>query len=154
MATISNDRELREALDGLSAPLQRIIGARFTENVIGLCTDDRISRAVQTALNPHASDAEVQDAYAAAKGYAVKTYTACGRDTDWLAQADHFVAASAAAALTPPQRLADKVNPAWKAAMQARMARNCAMIEEAEGEEETEAERQYRIAAESVREPV
>lgn len=150
MASISNDRELREALNELSAPLQRIIGARFTQNVLGLSMDDRISRAVATALNPDASDAEVQDAYAAAKGYAAKTYTACGRDTDWLAQADHFVAASVVAALTPSERLAEKVTPAWKAAVQARMARNCAMMVEDEGEEDTEAERQYRIVADII----
>ena len=70
----------------------------------------------------------------------------CGKDTDWLAQADHFVAASAAAALTPADQLAAKTNPAWKAAMQARMAKNCEMMETDEGEAQSEAERQYHIA--------
>ena len=42
------------------------------------------------------------------------------------------------------------INAAWKAAMQARMAKNCEMMEENEGEVETEAERQYRIAGENL----
>ena len=83
----------------------------------------------------------------AAKSYAVKTYTECGKDTDWLKQADHFVAAAVAAALTPPDQLAAKTNPAWKAAVQARMAKNCELMEKDEGEEETESDRQYKIAS-------
>ena len=150
MATISNDQDLRAALNGLSAPQRRIIGAKFTEHVIGLCKDGRVTRAVQTAANPDANDADLQDAYRTAKSYAAKTYAACGKDTDWLAQADHFVAASAAASLTPPSQLAEKVNVAWKAAVQARMARNCEMMEQDEGEAQTEAEYQYRIADENL----
>lgn len=149
MARISNDHELRNLLSGLSAKQQRIIGAKFTKSVIGLCREERVSRAVETARRPDASDAELQDAYRAAKSYATTTYTACGKDTDWLAQADHFVAASAAAALTPADQLAEKANPAWKAAMQARMAKNCEMMEMDEGDAQSEAERQYRIANES-----
>jgi hypothetical protein len=150
MATISNDHDLREALNELSADQRRILGARFAKAVVHLCRDDRVVRAIETAINPSASDAELTDAYKAAKAYATKTYTACGRDTDWLAQADHFVAASAAAALTPPAQLPEKINPAWKAAMQARMAKNCEMMEVDEGETESEADRQYGIASESL----
>jgi hypothetical protein len=60
------------------------------------------------------------------------------------------VAASAAAALAPSARDDAKTNPAWKAAVQARMAKNCEMMEEKEGETDTEAERQYRIANQSL----
>jgi hypothetical protein len=148
MTAIMNDHDLRDALNRLPAARQRIAGAKFTGSVIHLCKDERVARAIQAAQNPGASDAELQDAYKAAKGYAIKTYTACGRDTDWLAQADHFVAASAASALTPADQLGEGSNPAWKAAMQARMAKDCEMVEGAEGETETEAERQYRIAGE------
>jgi len=148
MAEISNDRDLRDALNALSPIRQRILGAKFAENVVHLCKDDRVTRSLATAQNPDASDTELQDAYKAAKSYATQTYTACGTDTDWLAQADHFVAASAAAALTPADQLSAKTNPAWKAAVQARMSKNCEIMEEDEGEMETEAERQYRIAGE------
>jgi len=150
MPAISNDHELRDALNRLAEARQRFIGATFTKNVIHLCKDGRVQRAVETALNPDASDAELQDAFKAAKSYAAKTYTACGKDTDWLAQADHFVAAAAAAALTPAAQVTERTNPAWRAAVQARMAQNCAMMEEDEGEIETEAQRQYRIANENL----
>jgi hypothetical protein len=146
MPKISNDHELRVALDGLTAEQQRIFGARFARGVLHLCDDGRVKRAVETALDPEATEAELADAYRAAKAYATKTYTDCGKDTDWLAQAAHFVAASAAAALTPPALLPEKTNPAWKAAVQARMAKNCEIMEVDEGEAESESDRQYRIA--------
>jgi hypothetical protein len=150
MATISNDHDLRNLLDGLSDQEQRIVGARFAWNVIHLCRDDRVRRAAQTALDPGADDTAREDALRAARAHATKTYTDCGKDTDWLAQADHFVAAAVAAALTPQDELPGKMRPAWKAAVQARMAKNCEMMEQDEGEAEGEAERQYRIASESV----
>lgn len=150
MATISNDHELRDALNALSSQQQRIMGARFAMGVMHLGKDERVRHAAETAQRADASEAELEDALRAAKSYATKTYTDCGKDTDWLAQADHFVAASAAAALMPPSQLPEKTNPAWKAAVQARMAKNCEMMEEEEGEAESEAERQYRIANDSL----
>jgi hypothetical protein len=144
MAKITNDHELRAALAGLSADRQRILGAQFVKSVIGFNRDERVARAVETALKAEASPAELEDAYKAAKGYATKTYTDCGKDTNWLAQADHFVAAAAAAALTLDS--AERQNRAWKAAVQARMAVNCAQMEDAQPELEQEALRQYRIA--------
>ena len=150
MATISNDHDLRDALNGLAGEQRRVMGARFAESVMHLCKDERVKRAAQTAQRLDASEAELDDAFRAAKAYATKTYTDCGKDTDWLAQADHFVAAAVAAALTPESQRMDKVNPAWKAAVQARMAKNCETMEEDEGEEENETDRQYRIAAENL----
>ena len=150
MPKISNDHELREAIDKLSAPQQRRLGASFAKDVLHLCRDERVVRAVETALDTRASQAELEDAYRAAKAYATKTYTACGKDTDWLAQADHFVAASAVAALTPPNLASGTANAAWKAAVQARMAKNCEMVETDQGDTESTAERQYRIASEAL----
>jgi len=144
MAKIRNDHELRAALAGLSADRQRALGAQFAKSVIALNRDERVARAVETALNIEASPAELEDALRAAKGYATKTYTDCGKDTDWLAQADHFVAAATAAALS--QEAGDRQSRAWKAAVQARMAVNCAQMEETEGEEGSEADRQYSAA--------
>jgi hypothetical protein len=144
MAKISNDQELRAALAGLSADRQRVIGAQFVKNVIALNSDDRVARAVETALNIESSPEELDDAYRVAKGHATRTYTDCGKDTDWLAQADHFVAAATAAALT--QEPDEHRNRAWKAAVQARMAVNCAQMEDEDGELQDEAGHQYRIA--------
>jgi hypothetical protein len=146
MAKITNDHDLRAAVDGLSADRQRVLGARFAYSVIALNRDERVTRAVETALNLEASPAQLEDAFRAAKAYATKTYTDCGKDTDWLAQADHFVAATAAAALAPDSPAAERQNRAWKAAVQARMAVNCAQMEEDEGDYEGEPQRQYRIA--------
>jgi hypothetical protein len=144
MAKISNDHELRSALGELSPDRQRVLGAQFVKGVIALNRDERVARAVETALDIEASPTELEDALRAAKGYATKTYTDCGKDTDWLAQADHFVAAAAAAALS--QEAGDRPNRAWKAAVQARMAVNCAQMEDEQGRWEDEPERQYRIA--------
>ena len=43
--------------------------------------------------------------------------------------------------------LAPGTGPAWKAAIQARMAQNCLMMEDDNSEAENEALRQYRITA-------
>lgn len=144
MAKLSNDHDLRAALAGLSPDRQRVLGAQFVQSVIALNRDERVARAVETALNIEASPAELEDAFKAAKGYATRTYADCGKDTDWLAQADHFVAAAAAAALT--SEATERQSRAWKAAVQARMAVNCAQMEDEQGELEGEAGRQYRIA--------
>lgn len=97
-------------------------------------------------MRADSSPGEIEDAFRAAKAYATKTYTDCGKDTDWLAQADHFVAAAAAAALTPDALVAEKHNRAWKAAVQARMAVNCELIELDEVPDQSEADHQYAIA--------
>jgi hypothetical protein len=147
MTAIANDQQLRAWLDALSEAHQRRIGLRFVESVIHLCQDERVKRAIATGQREDASPEELEDAYRAAKAWATKTYTDCGKETDWPAQADHFVAAAAAAALTPDALLTGKTNRAWKAAVQARMASNCEAVEAESASAEGEIERQYRIAA-------
>jgi hypothetical protein len=148
MPTINTDQDLRSLLHKLPADQQRIIGARFAQSVQHLSRDERVNRAIDTALRADATPGELEDAYRAAKAYATKTYTDCGKDTDWLAQADHFVAAAVAAALTPENLLADKTNRAWKAAMQARMANNCELVESDADTQGDAVQRQYTIADE------
>lgn len=148
MASISNDRDMREVLNALPEIEQRILGARFAESVAQWSRDERIRRAIETALRPEASASELEDAYRTAKSYATKTYTDCGKDTDWLGQADHFVAGAAAAALTPESLISEKQNRAWKAAVQARMAVNCAMMEGETSDLVNEAEQQYLLVNE------
>lgn len=148
MAAIDNDQDLRAALNAISADQQRRLGCGFAEHVATLGQDERVRRAIATGQREEATPAELEDAFRAAKTYAVKSYTDCGKDTDWLAQADHFVAAAAAAALTPDALATDKQNRAWKAAVQARMAVNCAMMVDERASEASEAEAQYAIARE------
>ncbi|WP_462320048.1 hypothetical protein [Halochromatium sp.] len=147
MATISNDKQLRDLLDRLSVEQQRLIGLRFAQSLAHLSRDERVKRAIETGLRTDVSEPELEDAYRAAKAWSTKTYTDCGKDTDWLAQADHFVAAAVAAALTPDNMLPDKkTNRAWKAAMHARMANNCELVEGEGNAHLDEVQRQYEIA--------
>ncbi|MBP8290893.1 MAG: hypothetical protein KAX51_14020 [Chromatiaceae bacterium] len=147
MTQIANDQQLRAALNALTPKEQRLMGARFAGSVMHLCLNDGVRRAGQLALDPDADPTSLDDAVKTAKSHTVKTYTDCGKDTNWLEQADHFVAAALVAALTPADQLAAQSNPAWKAAVQARMAKNCEIMVEEEGEDETESDRQYRIAS-------
>lgn len=146
MHTISNDRALRQALDRLSLEEQRMLGGRFVNRVAHLCEDARVRFAVSLAMDPASSPAERDEAFRGARAYAVKTYTECGKDTNWLAQAAHFVAIAAAVCLTPEGQAPNDGNLAWKAAMQARMARNCELIEHQDGVEHEEPAHQYQLA--------
>ncbi|MBK1617156.1 hypothetical protein U5801_13385 [Lamprobacter modestohalophilus] len=149
MATISNDKALRDLLEQLSVEQQRLLGLRFAQSLIHLSRDERVKRAIEIGLRPDASESELEDAYRGAKAWSTKTYTDCGKDTDWLAQGDHFVAAAVAAALTPDSMLPDnKTNRAWKAAMHARMANNCELVEGEGNAHLDEVKRQYEIAGE------
>jgi hypothetical protein len=142
---ITNDQQLREALNNLSPQQQRELGGRYVSNVSHLSKDSRISRALEAAAREEISSQELEETYKSVKTFATQSYTACGRDADWAAQAEHFVAAAAAASLAP-QETGEQSSTAWKAAMQARMAKNCEMILNDAGEIDNEALKQYRIA--------
>lgn len=148
MATIDNDQDLRAALNRLNSDQQRQLGCRFAQQVMNLSGDERVNRAINTGLMDRVSPGELEDAFKVARAYAVKTYTDCGKDTDWMAQADHFVAAAAAAALTPDELMTERRNRAWKAAVQARMAVSCAMMEDDLADESNTARQQYALTAE------
>jgi hypothetical protein len=143
---ITNDQGLRQALNGLNAAQQRELGGLFVASVSHLSDDPRISRAVAAAAKTDISSQELEETYKSVKAFATQSYTACGRDADWAAQAEHFVAAAATASLAPEDQAGEKGNNAWKAAMQARMAKNCEMILKDEGTIANEAEKQYALA--------
>jgi hypothetical protein len=113
--------------------------------VSALVDNPRLMNALKVALLPESSDEELKDAYKVAKSIATTTYTACGRDADWGLQAEHFIAAACAAALTPDALTSENLNIAWKAAIHCRMAKNCLLIESDSIEVEGEADRQYRL---------
>ena len=146
MATITNDHQLRELINGLDSNRQRMLGGRFAQSVIGITSNSRLQRAAEAASRSDSTEEDIAEALKSARGVANDTYTACGRDADWLAQAEHFVARACAAALSPPEQLGSAGNPAWKAAMYARMAKNCQMIETGQAETDNEAQRQYQVA--------
>ncbi|MGD8911988.1 MAG: hypothetical protein PVI97_14845 [Candidatus Thiodiazotropha sp.] len=141
---IINDQDLREAISGLSPAEQRALAGKFVANVGHLSQDPRISHAIDVTANPNISQAELEEAHKTMKAFATQTYTACGSDADWAAQAEHFVAAAAAASLSSDDQ--SSARGAWKAAMQARMAKNCEMILNDDGGVANESEKQYQIA--------
>ena len=141
--SIANDQSLRNAISQLTPAQQRELAGQYVANVGHLSSDARVARAIEAAVTPTLSQQEMEEAYKAVKAFATQTYTACGRDADWAAQAEHFVAAAATASLSPED--SGDAKTAWKAAMQARMAKNCEMILNDEGGLANESEKQYRL---------
>ena len=139
---ISNDKDFKAALAGLSTAQQRQVAARFVQRVFPLSGDTRIKAALDTAGRAGIADAELALASQAANSARVESFTRCGKETDWSAQAGHFVARAAVACVKPA---AAGDNLAWEAAMQARMARTCQTVADGAGTDNREAEEQYRI---------
>jgi len=144
MPNINNDQELRASLDRLSIKDQRAVGLLFAASIKLPGMDSGLKQALELALDSDGGENEREMAYKMAKSVATRTYTACGRDTDWEAQAEHFIAAACSAALIP-ERHTTAANPAWKAAIQSRMANNCLMMQDESSELSNEAQKQYEI---------
>jgi hypothetical protein len=140
---ITNDQSFRDAINQLKPDQQRELAGRFVASVAHLSSDPRIARAINATSDSSLSAQETEEVYKAVKAFATQTYTACGQDADWGAQAEHFVAAAAAAALSLEDD--QQAKSAWKTAMQARMAKNCEMILKDEGGLANEAENQYKL---------
>ncbi|HXK57974.1 MAG TPA: hypothetical protein PLZ16_15145, partial [Gammaproteobacteria bacterium] len=121
MPNITNDQELRAALDSLPIEHQRTVGVLFAAAVELPGMDRELQQALELAQQSDTDEHVQEMAYKTAKSVATRTYTACGQDTDWETQAEHFIAAACSAALIP-ERLTSGANPAWRAAIQSRMA--------------------------------
>ena len=143
MATISNDREFRAALEKLDATQQRVVAARFVDSVLPLCMDERIARAMAVAADSNASTAALAEALKTAKAATIDCHTRCGSEGDWEAQAGYFVARAAIAALTPLGQMPG--GSAWQAAMSSRMAQTSKSIASGEVASGQESEQQYRM---------
>ena len=146
--TIRCDADFKAVLNNLPAPAQRRVAARFVESVAALCHDPRVTAATNAARRLDISDAELTAAFHAVKTACVDSYTQCGHEADWRAQAGHFVAKAAETCVMPDARARDI---GWNAAMQARMARTCEAISTGQGTENREAEQQYRILEEFIK---
>jgi hypothetical protein len=146
MTRIPSDTEFRKALDGLDAAQQRQVAARFVENVIALCSDERIARVIAVAGNSDASDSALAEALKTARAATFDCHTRCGSEGDWAEQAGYFVARAATAALTPPGQMPS--GPAWQAALSCRMAKTSKSIVTGDDTVGQEAEQQYRILSE------
>ena len=143
--TISNDSEFKAALSFLSGATRRLVAACFAENVLSLSTDARVKGAIYSAKRTDITDAELAAAFQSAKAASIESFTRCGHECNWNDQAGHFVAEAGLACVQPAE---PGGNPAWDAAMQARMARTCETIAVGQGTDNAEAAAQYRILAE------
>ncbi len=146
MTTIHSDTEFKAALSQLTLAQQRQLGKRFIEHVIELSDNPSVNGAVTfITTNGQPTDEEIAAGYKAAKTAAIDSYTLCGHEGDWGRQAGHFVAAAAAACLTPEPHAGQGGRVAWSTAMNARMARVCAKIADGQGADDTEVKKQYEI---------
>ena len=140
--TIHNDSEFKAALSGLDPTRQRRAAARFVERVLDLSGDVRVRAAVEAAQRGDLAEAEREVLSQAVNTARVESFTQCGREADWGAQAGHFVAKAAVSCVKAP--VAGE-SIAWDAAMHARMARTCQSVAKGVGTETREAEAQYAI---------
>lgn len=146
MNDITNQTQFRQALDKLDATRQRLVAARFVEQVLPLCEDARVTRAVAVAADPTASASDLADALRTVRTAAVDSHTRCGSEGDWADSTGYFVARAAVAALTPKDQMPG--GPAWQAAMSSRMARTSESIATGTDVTEQTALTQYRILSE------
>jgi hypothetical protein len=143
--TINDDSGFKTALNNLFRDDRRLVAARFAENVLALSNDARLKPAIIVAKQAKINDEELDAAYQAVKAARVDSFTRCGTECDWNSQAGHFVSEAVLECVRPPE---PGRNPAWEAAMHARMARTSEGIASGKGTDNSEAEAQYRILSE------
>ncbi|CAK0748601.1 hypothetical protein CCP4SC76_1960008 [Gammaproteobacteria bacterium] len=107
--------------------------------------DHRVRRALEVIKRPDRGDGEMRDAFHDARAHVVETYSVCGKEFDFPEQASHFVATALAEALNPVDQIGNNLNIAWRAAMQARIAKDFELMEQGAGDVDSESERQYRL---------
>ena len=146
---ITNNSEFKKALTGISGASQRLIAARFAQNVLELCQNFRVKSAIDTALRFDITDEELNAARKQAHAAHIDSYTQCGHECNWNSQAGHYVAE---AALDCFKAVEIGGNLAWDAAMHARMARTCRAVADDFGTDNSEGAAQYHILAEFLKE--
>lgn len=145
MTTIQSDAEFKTALSRLSTQQQRAVGRLFIQNVIALSDNPRVRKLVDADDLAELPDDDISERFKTAKAAAIESYTLCGHEGDWLKQASHFVAAAAAACLTPSEQAAQCGDLAWSTAMNARMARVCEAVALGRTMDDSESAKQYAL---------
>ncbi|MBT3197778.1 MAG: hypothetical protein HN842_10650 [Gammaproteobacteria bacterium] len=140
---ISNDSQFREILGELGLQEQRRVAALFVDNVLPLSDDQRLLQIV-TSLKEGLPEEALSAPFKEAKATSLEAHTRCGTEGDWDEQAAYFVARATQASVEPQLRSGGK-NPAWRAAMQSRMARTCLASESDEDSHNSETTAQYII---------
>jgi len=146
MTEIRNDIEFRQKIESLPLARQRLLAARFVENVLPFSSDERVARVVKIAADPQVSADELATALRTAKAAVIDSHARCGAECDWKDQAGYFVARAVAAAVSPEGQMAG--GPAWQAAMSSRMAATCRSIDSTEDNAGQTRMQQYRILSE------
>jgi len=148
MSTIIDEATFKTTLHTLPRQQQRLLAALFIQEAVSRLTQDsRILHGLRTLQTPGADDELINSAYKSVKSASVDTFTRCGNETDWLAQAIHFIALACAAGLTPTHQLKPSDNLAWNAAIYARMANTFETIATQGNSDSNEPQRQYRVLA-------
>lgn len=144
MRAITDDKQFRSALNQLDAAQQRAVGALFVEHVLELSRDPRVAQAVAAARDPELGEEAMNLVRRSIKAASLEAHTRCGADGEWVDQAAYFVARAAEACVEPEGRSQGK-GAAWKAAMNARMARTCLAADGDEDSHDSESQAQYNI---------
>jgi hypothetical protein len=142
MKTITNDEEFRTALNGLSQIERRIVGLHFLNNVMDITDKKLFLPIISLFANKGIHEGDFTSLMTNMRKLTVESHARCGSDTDWLKQAQHFVA-KAAYFLTMSAN--DKDNLAQEVAMAARIARNFVAIAEGKSDNNEEVQAQYQI---------
>lgn len=142
MSVIDNDKAFRTALEALGIDQQRAVGTLFVDHVLDLSDDARVAQALAAAREPKIVDEALDLARRSIKAASLEAHTRCGADGEWTEQAGYFVSRAAEACLEPEGR---SRSPAWKAAMNARMARTCLAADSEEDTHDSESRAQYQI---------
>ncbi len=139
---MTQDSEFRQALSALSRLQQRQIGAQFIERVLQQYPEATLSKLLAVAQQADVSELELAAAAKTAKALALDKHTRCGAEGDWQAQASYFLAraTSELLATSKPSQL-----PAWEAALNARLARTCALIDDTHHTLHGESDAQYQL---------
>lgn len=143
MSEINDDTEFQDKIADLSLENQRRLAASFVESVLSLSNDKRIAEVVKK-VKAGSSEDEVQPLFREMKRASLEAHARCGAEGDWDEQASYFVARAAQACVEPQVRSTGK-NPAWKAAVQCRMARTCLAAESDKDSHHEESLAQYTI---------
>lgn len=148
MSHISDETSFQKALNELSRSEQRQLGALFVQAVLDLLDDPRIGSAIKCAQNPETPAEEMLVAHNRVKSLEIETYTSCGSKVDWHSMAAHHVASAGVRCVAPESTLMADDNIAFHAAMNCRLARNCATLAEGGEERCSEIEKQYQLLGE------
>ncbi|RLA07533.1 MAG: hypothetical protein DRQ51_05750 [Gammaproteobacteria bacterium] len=143
MKTITNDKQFKATIDELSSLQNRKLATLFLQNVMGLTDKKKYQQLLTLASNKNATEQEYANLQTAIQTMVVETNARCGTDTDWAAQAEHFVAKSALSCVKDANR--SNQNSAYDSAMYARMACNFASIADGKSDEQAETQAQYQI---------